>query len=153
MLSFLFNSLAFLTFLFLSIFIFKNYYAWFFFFCLFCGLHLITKACLFHLDSSTYFGSLLFLLGGFGLIVHFMSLFAFAPVYYLLAFAFASLFTFLLFNQKFHLVLFIVFLGCALAWFFYKINFISLPIFIAICVALVLLFVLKYLIKNYLRRS
>ena len=151
--SFFVNALAFFALLFVSIFLFKSSSLWFFYLCLFCGQHLLIKAMLFHLDSSCYFGTLLFLVGTLGQIIEFKAGLTFSAVYFLLAFAFASLATYCFFNQKFHLVLFIVFAGNALAWFFYKINFISLGIFIAICLSLVLLFVLKYLISNFAKRS
>lgn len=151
--SFIANALAFIVLLFVSIFVFKSYNLWFFYLCFFCGQHLLIKSLLFHLDSSCYFGTLLFLLGGFGQIIELRSLSPFYGVYILLAFAFASFAAYCFFNQKFHLILFIVFFGNALAWFFYKINLISIYIFIAICVSLVLLFVVKYLLTNFSKRS
>lgn len=137
----------------LTIVLLKNYYVWFFFFCLFAGLHLLLKSVLFYLDSCFYFGSLLFLIGAFGLLTHFLNLLYFQSVYYILAFAFSSYFTFCFFNQKFHLIAGVCPFLIDIAWFFYKINMITVWIFIAFVLALVLLFVVKYLLKNYLRRG
>ncbi len=136
----------------LSIVLMKNYYAWFFFLCLFAGSHLLIKSILFRLDSCCYFGFILLLVGAFGLIVHLMGIMKFASVYYILAFSFASFATYCFYLQRFHLYLFLILLAVDIAWFFYKINFISLYIFIAILGAGVLLFILKYLFKNFLRR-
>ena len=116
----------------LSVFLLKNNFVWFFFLCLFCGLHLLVKAVLFHADSSCYFGSILFFIGGFGLIVHFCGLFYFASVFYISAFALSSFFTFLFFKQVFHLWIAIAIIVSDIAWFFYKINLLPLWIFVAI---------------------
>ncbi len=151
--SFYFAILAFLTAMVLSIVLLKNYYLWFFFFCVFAGGHLIIKSLLFHLDSACYFGSLLFFVGAFGLTINFLHINYFSSVYYILAFSFASYFTYCFFEQHFQLALALILLSIDIAWFFYKINLLSLWIFIAFLTALVLIFVVKFLFKNYLRRQ
>ena len=151
--SFYFAITAFLVSTVLSVVLIRNYYAWFFFFCLFVGLHLLVKSLLFHLDSCCYFGLLLFFIGAFGIIVQFLNLLYFQSVYYLLAFAFASYFTYCFFNQKFHLVLAFSFFLVDVVWFFYKINLVSIWIFIAFVGLIVLSFVLRYLLKNFLKKS
>ncbi len=137
----------------LTILLMKNYYIWFDFFCLFSGMHLLIKSMLFRLDSCCYFGSTLFFIGAFGLLIHFLSLFTFQEIYYMLAFSFSSFVTYCFFKQKFQLLISLILFFAALLWFFYKINVIPLWIFIAFLVSLVLLFVVKHLIKNFARRS
>lgn len=151
--SFYLAFVLFLLFTLLSIFLFKNYYLWFFFFSLFVGGHLLIKSGLFRLDSSCYFGSVLFWIGVFGIIVNSLGLYLMQSVYYILAFSFASFTTFCFFRQRFHLLLSLILIIIDIAWFCYKIKLIALPIFIAILVTCVLSFAMRYLISNIFKRS
>lgn len=132
--------------------LYKNYFVWFFFFCLFAGGHLLVKALLFRIDSSCYFGFLLFFVGLVGVLVQFLGLFELQSVYFILAFALASFATYCFFRQRFQLSIALILFSIALAWFFYKINLLPFWIFIAILCAGVLSFILKYLIKSYTRK-
>lgn len=137
---------------FLSTLLYRNYIIWFFFFCLFSGVHLLIKASLFRIDSSCYFGFLLFFVGLTGVLVQILGLFALQSVYFILAFALSSFATFCFFGQKFQLWIAIILFLIDLAWFFYKINLLPFWIFIAILCLGVLSFILKYLIKSYTRK-
>lgn len=150
--SFYLAFILFITATLLSIFLYYNYAIWFFFFCLFAGIHLLIKALLFRLDSSCYFGFLLFFLGIAGILIQIFQYFYLQSVFYVLAFALASFFTFCIFSQYFQGWLALIISLSDLAWFFYKINLITIWIFIAILCAGVLLFMLKYLIKSYTRK-
>ncbi len=151
--SFHMTFLLFALFTLLSIFLFKNNYLWFFFFCLFIGGHLLIKSSLFRLDSSCYFGSVLFWVGVMGLLVNSLGLYFFQSVYYILAFSFASFTTFCFFRQRFHLLLSLILFIIDIAWFCYKVKLIALWVFIMVLVTCVLSFVIRYLISNVFKRS
>lgn len=135
-----------------SIFVFNLYYLWFFIFCLCCGVFQLVKGILFRFDSCFYFGVLLLLVGGIGFYTTFSGDVYFQSVYYILAFAIASYFTYVFFNQKFQLYLSILLYFADLIWLFVKIKFISLGIFLALLFTSVLLFILIYTIINMLSK-
>ena len=136
----------------LSTLLFKNYYIWFYFFCLFSGHHMLIKAILFRVDSSCYFGFLLFFIGLAGILTEIFNYFELQSVFFVLAFSFASFFTFCFFGQRFQFWIALLITFIDLAWFFYKINILPFWFFIAILGACVLLFIVKYLIKSYTRK-
>lgn len=132
------------------IFVFELYFLWFFIFCLACGLFQFVKGILFRFDSCFYFGVLLLMIGGIGFYTTFSGNVYFQSVYYILAFACASYFTFVFFNQKFQLYLAFLLYFVDLSWLFVKIKFISLGIFLALLLTGVLLFILIYTLLNIL---
>lgn len=140
-LSAIFIFVAFVIYLFLSIFLWKNAELWFFGFCLFVGSYEIVKSMLFKFDSCVYIGSLLLFIGIFGFI--FSHNVAYAPYFISLAFILASLVTCLLCGHRFHLIvafsIFFVGFYCLL----YTINLITLTILLAFVLPFLLLFILE----------
>lgn len=137
----------------LTILVFNLYYLWFFIFCLCCGLYQFAKGILFKFDSCFYFGVLLLFVGGIGFYVTFSGENYFQSVYYILAFASASYFTFVFFNQKFQLYIAILLYFATLFWFLAKIKIISIPIFLALILTSVLLFILIYTFFAWISRK
>lgn len=133
----------------LSMVLFQNFNIWFYFFSLFCGIYLSIKSALFGLDSSCYFGSLLTLVGAFGILIDILHLFEIQSVYFLLSFSFASFTTYCFYSQKFQLYIAIALFFVTTAWFLCKINLLSIWIFIAIVVACMLSFIVRYLVQCY----
>lgn len=125
----------------------KNYFLWFFFLCLFCGTHLLIKAVLFRVDSSCYFGFLLFFIGISGILDSFLHI-TFVSALYIFSFALASFLTFCFFKEFFQFYLGLALFIIGLAWFFYKIYLLPLWIFLAILTACVLLFVIRELVTK-----
>lgn len=138
----------------LTIFLYKNYYLWFFIFCLSFGFFELIKGLLFKFDSAFYFGILLLSIGGVGLWTNLSGKTYFQSVSYILCFAMASYFTFALFNQKFQLYLSLLLYFACILWFLVKINILSWGIFLAIMLAIVLIFILIYsLVQRYLNKN
>lgn len=138
------NSILFVVGSVFSVLIFKQYNAWFFLFCLNVGLHLIIKSLLFKYDSSCYFGTILFLLGIFYIFCISIDLYYFYPVFVLIAFATASLFTFYFYKQPYHIFLALSLLFVTIALLFFLLNKISIWIFLAIVGVSVLLLIVRY---------
>ena len=128
----------------LTILLYKNYYLWFFIFCLSCGFYQLAKGVMFRFDSALYFGILLLSIGGVGFYTIFSGNGRFQSVFYILSFASASYFTYLAFNQKFQLFLAILIYFACIMWLLVKINIFSVEIFVAITVASVIIFILSY---------
>ena len=131
----------------LSILLLKNYYLWFFFLCFFCGGYLLLKAFFFRVDSSCYFGFLLFFVGVSGILDNFLHI-GFVSALYIFSFAIASFLTFCFFKEYFQLYLGLSLFIIGLAWFFYKIYLLPLWIFLAILTICVLLFVIRELVTK-----
>lgn len=124
--------------------IYKDYNSIFFIFCLVTGFHQVFKSVLFKLDSSCFFGFVLFLVGFFYFYCLFFSLIWLYPSFLVLSFAIASLITGYFYKQSFHifLALSLYFVGLGLLLFLF--NLISLWIFLAILLSGVLLLVIRY---------
>lgn len=131
-----------------SILLFNMYYLWFFIFCACCGLYQFLKGVLFKFDSAFFFGVLLICIAGVGFYVQFSGKQYFESVFYILAFAVASYLTFIFFQQKFHLYFSIMLYFVSFEWLLTKIKVLSIPIFVAICVASVIIFILCYTLVN-----
>ncbi len=135
----------------LSIVLLKNNYLWFYGFCLLLGLHLLIKASLFRLDSSCYFGFLLFFIGLSGIFWNFLPISNYIGSMLIFSFFLASFMTFLFYRQRFQLfIAFILFFAGACQLLF-EIKLIPFWISLAIGGVGVLLFILKYLF--FVKRS
>ena len=140
-LSFILAFLSYTVSVILSLTIFKIDNLWFFSFCFFVGFVLITKAFLFHLDSSCFFGTVLFFVGFFYFYCMFFGIYFVYPVFLILAFSIASFITFDIFYQPFQLILALSLFFTSLATFIFILKIISLKIFLAILFAIVLLLI------------
>lgn len=147
-LSFVINILLFLVSSVLSFVLVKNYDLWFFAFCIFIGLHLIIKSCLFKFDSSCYFGTMLLTVGLFYVYCSMLSIINFYPVFITLSMSLASFFTAFFYKQNFHYYISFALYLLSIFLLFFMINYISLWIFLAILACLVLLLVGRYLLIN-----
>ncbi len=96
--------LAFVTYVFLSVFLLKNNVLWFFAFCIFVGVVQLVKSFLFRFDSALYLGTLLSMIGIFGHVFVLTNTFAYAPYFIALSFIAASIVTYILCHQKFQLI-------------------------------------------------
>ena len=149
--SFLLTWLLIIVQTFLSIFLIKNNYLWFYGLCLFLGIHLLLKSALFSLDSSCYFGFLLLFLGMAGILSIFTPLGHIFAALILFAFGLASQSTYLIFKQEFQFFIAIILFFVSISVFFSQIGLIPFWISLAIMAIGVLLFILKYLV--FLKRS
>ncbi len=122
----------------------NQYDYWFFIFCVCIGFHLILKGILFRFDSSCYFGLTLFLIGIFYFYSLYFNIIYLYPVFIMLSFCISSLFIFYFFKQPYHLILSFSLFFASIGLLFYLINIISIPIFLAIVLACVILLVVKY---------
>ncbi len=136
----------------LSATIFSKIDLWFFGFCISIGLFEMTKSLLFHLDSSFYLGSLTFLIGVSGFIFLLTSTSQFAFFYISLAFTLASILTFFVFKQKFHLILSYSTIFVSLYCFLFAKNLITTPILIAFLCSFLILFILEVILNIKWRR-
>ena len=146
--AFVILSAAFLSLTPITIFVFSYNYLWFFIFCACCGLYQIFKGMLFHFDSAFYFGVLLLCVAGVGFYTQFSGQSTFQEVYYILSFAVASYLTFVFFGQKFQFYLAVLLYFNAFSWLLVKIKVLQTPIFVAICVTSVIIFILYYSLIN-----
>ena len=142
-LSFIINLLLFVASSLISLFVIKNYNLWFFMFCLFIGLHLIIRSFLFKFDSSCYFGFLLLFVGIFYLYCLFLNLLMY-PLFILLSFSIASYLTAFFYKQNFHYFLSISLILVDIGLLLYMINIITIWIFLAIILAVVILLICRY---------
>ena len=142
-LSFIINLLLFVASSLISFFVIKNYNLWFFMFCLFIGLHLIIRSFLFKFDSSCYFGFLLLFVGIFYLYCLFFNL-SMYPLFILLSFSIASYLTAFFYKQNFHYFLSISLILVDIGLLLYMINIITIWIFLAIILAVVILLICRY---------
>lgn len=144
-LSFILNVLLFIISSLISFFVIKNYNLWFFMFCIFIGLHLLIRSFLFKFDSSCYFGFLLLFVGGFYLYCLLLKLSAFYPIFLVLAFSLASYFTAFIYHQNFQYFLSFSLIFVSVGLLLYMLNMISIYIFLAIILVVVLLLLCRYI--------
>ncbi|MBP3431569.1 MAG: hypothetical protein J6K39_01765 [Clostridia bacterium] len=135
--------LAFIAFIFVSIYIFKAPEIWFYGFCIFVGVFQLCKACLFKFDSSLYLGSLLSSIGSVGFISTYTNTTDFIGFYISLAFTLASVATYLFTKQKSHLVFAFSTIYVSLYSFLYVKNLITYQILIAFTVPFLVLLILE----------
>ena len=121
---------------------------WFYSFCLFTGLYLISKSMLFKFDSACYFGTLLTAIGFSYFYLSIIGMLKFFPVFLLISFAIASLSTYIFFFQSFHIFLAFSLLFSAVGSFLLILNLITIWIFVAFIVASMLLLVVRYFTLN-----
>lgn len=144
-LSFIINMLMYILATVLSVVIFDMPNMWFFGFCLFLGLHLIIKSCLFALDSACYFGSLLFCIGLFYILSICVNVTNMYPVFLSLSFTCASFFTFYFYNEEFQFFLSLSLFFVTIDILLFIINLFSFWFFLAIILIIMLLLISKYL--------
>lgn len=131
--------LCFAILLMLSLFVIKKYDLWFFSFCLCVGISQIVKSFFFSIDSSLYLGSLLIFIGVSGFCFNLLNTNV-SPVFYICgSFVLASVATFIICKQKFHLIIaysitFVTIFASLLVE-----NLITTPIFIAFVVPFLVL--------------
>lgn len=135
----------------LSCVLIKNYYCWFYGFCLMFGLHFLIKSWLFRLDSCCYYGSLLFFIGLSGILMLFTFLATYFVSMLIFSFFMASFLTFIFFRQYFHAFLSFFLFFAGVSQVLYEIKLIPFWISLAIGGVGVILFILKYLI--FFKRS
>lgn len=141
--------LLFLVSVLLNIFIIDIPTFWFYLFCLSIGIFQTLKSRLYKLDSSFYLGILLLLIGTSGMVYIFTSTITFAHIYILSDFVLASILTFFICGQRFHLIiaysLFFVLIFVCL----YTFSLISLLNLIAILVSFLVLLIIAILIEIF----
>ena len=141
--SFIFAWLNIIVFSLLTILLYQNYFMWFFILCLFLGIHILIKSILFHLDSSFYFGLVLLFISIVGIVTIYTKYHLLDESLYLYAFALASLFTSIKYSQKYQVFLFFNLIFVATIILFFKLHLIPFPIFLALLIGFVLLFVVE----------
>lgn len=109
------------------------------------GVQLIEKCILLKVDSNLYFGTLLLSITIFHIYCFNLDILLIYPVFVILAFGIASLFTAYFFEQNFHYYMSFCFLIIASATFIFILNYISLIIFLAIVTLSVLLLLLGFI--------
>ena len=144
-LSFIVNFIFYITTLILSLTVFNTKNLWFFSFCIFVGVVLITKSMLFRTDSSCYFGTLLFCIGIFYLYAVYFDIMHFYSVFVIASFSIASFMTFSFFKEQFQLLLCISLFFASITTIIFLLKFISIYIFLAFIFANVLLLICSYL--------
>ena len=130
-----------------SIFVLKRPVLWFFSFCLTLGFYEMMRAFLFRVDDALYLCALLLGLGVVGFLETYLPLKQFEIVLTLLCFIVASMLTYLVFKQNFHLIL---------AYFFFFVtifnvlqvkNLISFEISIAFVVCFLVIFIVSIILS------
>ncbi len=143
-LSFIVNLLFFIASSLISFLVIKDYNLCFFMFCFFIGFHLIIKSILFKFDSSFYFGALLLFIGIFYVYCLLLNILPYYSLFVVLSFSLSSYLTGYVYKQIYHYYLsfslFFVNIGLLL----YLINLISVWIFLAIILTVVILLLCKY---------
>lgn len=137
------NCLIFLATIFLSIFVFKANYLWFFFFCICAGNYLLVKSHLYNTDSNFYLGNVLLFLGLFFVLNHF---YPFSSTFYLIvsAFVIGGVFTYIVYRQLFHLFVSEVLLLIMASYFAYRQNIINIYIFFGLIALFIFIFSFIY---------
>lgn len=143
------NFLAFLSYIFVSIFYLKSPVFWFFAFCIFVGVFELCKSMLFKYDSCLYLGSLLLFIGIFGFVFSYTNATAYAPFYICLAFVLASVCTYMFTEHNFHLIIAFSILFVQAYCLLYVKNLITLPILFAFLVPFLLLLILEILLACF----
>lgn len=119
---------------------------WFFIFCAFVGVHFLFRAYLMRVDSNFYLGIVMFLVGVSYFYCEMAGVLKIYPSFILLAFAFASFFTYFAYKQPFQFIIFLSLIFATFGLAFYLLNLLSLYIFLAFLLLSVLLLVCRYLI-------
>lgn len=122
----------------------KDYNAGFFFFCIGTGIHQIIRGALFKLDSSCYFGTLLFLVGGFYFTTIWFDIVWLYPVFVVVAFAFASIVVGVFYREPFQIFLAISLIFVSIGLLLFLLKIISIWIFVAIIAGCVLLLIVRF---------
>ena len=134
--------IVFVAFIVLNIFMFGSYKTvWFYAFCTLVGLYEILKSRFFKLDSAFYFGCSILFVGISGFVYTFTNTLDYLSIYLLSSFALASILSFLVCGQKFHLVIFYSLFFVLIFELLYKLNLITYTISIAICLSFLLLLI------------
>ena len=118
---------------------------YFYIFCFFISLYLLTKSALFKINSACYFGNILLFISIFYFYCLILNLFYFYAFYLILSFAIASFVTHCIFDESYHLFLSISILFADFGLMLFLIKLISLPIFLAFILASVLLLIIRFL--------
>ena len=126
-------------FILISFLYFKRYDLWFYLFSLFVGAYLLSKFLLFHLDSSCYFGSLLFFIGVTGILRNLLGLDYFSVLVFF-SFALASFLTFLFFRQNFHLFIGNILTYEGIILYLFLVNIINFNVFLILNAILLFIF-------------
>lgn len=132
--------------IFFCVFSLKKPDLWFYGFCFFVGAFQLLKGFLFKIDSCIYLGTLLFGIGAAGHIFLLTNTAFYAPYFLSAAFVVASIVTFIVCGQRFHLVVAFSTFYVALYAFLLTKNLINLSILIAFVAPFLLLLLLEILI-------
>lgn len=116
----------------------KSYDLWFYSFCFYVGIYQLTKAMLLVQDSSCYIGGFLLTIGLSGFGMFYFRLYNIWYLFLILSFFIASFFTFIRFKYKSHLTISIYLLIELILSYFLQISALSLTIFIAFNVIILL---------------
>ena len=136
---------SFIAFLFLSIFIFKKSELWFFFFCIFTGIFELVRGFLFRIDNSTYLGLTLSSIGAVGLVAFLTNSVEYLSLLIPSCFCFSSVSTYIIYKQKFHLILAFSICFVTIYGFLLLKKLITFNIFIAFTVTFLILLVIAVL--------
>lgn len=152
--SLIFNVALTVTLIFLSIFLWKNPFLWYFLFCICAGMHSLTKAALFKLDSAAYLGFLLLFIGVAGTVIYALNL-EFKYFFLMTAAGLASLVTYILTGQKFHIYLSILLVSSAALSYLYCLEILNLAVFLTIYLLFLFIFsiVCAILLMQYLKKG
>lgn len=143
----LFNLLLFVALACVSFLCLKIPNLWFFSLCACIGLYELSKSILFRFDSALYFGALLTNIGANGFVFYLLHQESFAVVFVGISFATASLVTFVLCHQKFHLILAYSISFLTIYSFLLIKNLITPVIFIAFIGAFLIQFIVSIIIN------
>lgn len=129
--------------IFISIFVLELPKLWFCFYCFFVGEYLLIKSHLYKTDSHFYLGSLLAFLG---LILGLNYYFNLVSNFYVItgAFIYASLFTFFVYKDLFHLFLSVILAIVSFLYLLYRQNILNIYIFFAGILLIVFIFSFIY---------
>ena len=116
---------------------------WFYSFCLGVGIYELSKGLLFRFDSALYFGLLMTNIGASGYIFYLCNLREYAVFFIAISFIIASILTFVLCQQRFHLILAYSITFLSLYGFLFAKKLISTPILIAF----ILLFLIQLVVS------
>lgn len=144
--SIIINTILFILGSIISVFVYNQYDAWFFLFCIFVGFHLLLKSIFFKFDSCCYFGSLLVFVGIFYFYLLVLNLSWLYPVFIVLSFSVASFLTAYFFYQPFQYILALSLFFVTIGLIFFLIKAISIWIFLAIISLNVILLFIGYFV-------
>lgn len=118
---------------------------YFFYFCVFAGIHQTVRGGLFRLDSAFLFGNQMFFVGFFFFYTEWFDVFFVFVSFVLLAFAISFFLTHIFFKRENQLFLAILFVFASFFTFIFQMNLISLAIFLALLGTIMLLLVVRFL--------